>query len=369
MEATQGRSRRGSASTNALLLVLLPGCARAQVTWALGMSKQNCVHACQDQGLICSEEHWPRFPSQMRRIARTLDVNCSKIIEGGVIYDPSYAHDNCGWKGAFYDYTTRCKAKPTSGSTLRFCPCVASLPPFDCEEGYHPPSTEWTSDKRQWCCKTMRRGCSDGISVKPYDCSDGLAREWSDNKKIWCCTSENKGCEWTTSAPFDCSSGYDNWKMGWSLGKMDWCCKHLGIACRNTTFEYVGFGTAYEARTLCNGDGYTGMPMPKTDLEKHELQEVMDNALAKGQLGSDWPQNTIWLGAQWEEGHGDSKGRWVWDDKTPIDEQLVVENQLSAGTKAPFLCLLPGGAWHEALARYTFGVICEKLLVQPTQVI
>jgi hypothetical protein len=221
----------------------------------------------------------------MRRIATTLGVNCSQIIEGGVIYDPSYSYDHCGWKGAFYDYTTRCKAKPTSGSTLRFCPCVASLPPFDCEEGYHPLSTEWTSDKRRWCC-------------------------------------------------------------------------------RNTTFEFVGFGSAYEARTLCSGDGYTGLPMPKTALEKHMLEEVMHSALATGELGSDWPKNTIWLGAQWHEGDGTSRGRWMWDDHTPIAEKAVVENQLNAGTAAPFLCLLPGGAWHEALARYTFGVICEKPISQ-----
>lgn len=351
-----------------LLAALLAACGSGvgaeEVTWTMGAKRGNCISACQDKGLFCSEEHWPSVPNQMRRIASMLNVNCSKISQGGVIYDPSYAYDHCGWKGAFYDYTTRCEAKPTSASTTRFCPCVDHLPAFDCKEGYNPLNTDWTSDKRRWCCRYMRRGCSDGISVKPYDCSDGLAREWSDSKKVWCCTSENKGCEWTTSAPFDCSAGYNNWQMGWSLSKMDWCCGNLGLGCRNTTYEFVGFGTAYEARTLCSGDGYIGMPMTKTPLQKHELQEVMHSAVAKGQLGSDWPQNTIWLGAHWQEGHGHSRGQWVWEDDTPVDKKLVVENQLNAGTKAPFLCLLPGGAWHEALARYTFGVICEKKLAQ-----
>mmetsp|Transcript_120251 Transcript_120251/g.256650 ORF Transcript_120251/g.256650 Transcript_120251/m.256650 type:complete len:347 (-) Transcript_120251:37-1077(-) len=39
----------------------------------------------------------------------------------------------------------------------------------------------------------------------------------------------------STSQPYDCAAGYNNWQRGWSIGKKAWCCDHHGLACPPST--------------------------------------------------------------------------------------------------------------------------------------
>jgi len=44
----------------------------------------------------------------------------------------------------------------------------------------------------------------------------------------------------TTSAPFDCAAGWNNWQKGWSPGKKAWCCIYYRRACPDTTTTKIG---------------------------------------------------------------------------------------------------------------------------------
>jgi len=44
----------------------------------------------------------------------------------------------------------------------------------------------------------------------------------------------------TTSAPFDCAAGWNNWQRGWSPGKKAWCCLYYRRACPDTTTTTIG---------------------------------------------------------------------------------------------------------------------------------
>merc|ERR1712113_888952 len=113
----------------------------------------------------------------------------------------------------------------------------------------------------------------------PYDCNAGLANAqmgWSVGKKAWCCDHMGQGCPTTpppappppptpiiipsppappppmpapapapapapmpiistSSCPFDCNAGYDEWPMqwvkGWAGAKKLYCCKTVGRGC------------------------------------------------------------------------------------------------------------------------------------------
>merc|ERR1712157_111645 len=107
----------------------------------------------------------------------------------------------------------------------------------------------------------------------PYDCNAGLANAqmgWSVGKKAWCCDHSGQGCPTTpapapppppppppppapmpmpapapapapapvittSSCPFDCNAGYDEWPMqwvkGWGGAKKVYCCKTAGRGC------------------------------------------------------------------------------------------------------------------------------------------
>merc|ERR1712079_154296 len=88
-------------------------------------------------------------------------------------------------------------------------------------------------------------------SSEPYDCTFGYEEwqaSWSYGKKAWCCRQYARGCHIasTTSEPFDCEAGY---KEGgsWTSDKKDYCCKVYGRACSTTTLELfncaAGFST------------------------------------------------------------------------------------------------------------------------------
>merc|ERR1712014_30682 len=104
-----------------------------------------------------------------------------------------------------------------------------------------------------------------GTTQLPYDCNAGLANAqmgWSVGKKAWCCDHTGQGCPTqpppapppppivipspppppapmpiisTSSCPFDCNAGYDEWPMqwvkGWGGAKKVYCCKTAGRGC------------------------------------------------------------------------------------------------------------------------------------------
>ncbi|CAE8584760.1 unnamed protein product, partial [Polarella glacialis] len=47
------------------------------------------------------------------------------------------------------------------------------------------------------------------------------------------CSIQAVGCKGlsTTSSPFDCDAGYNNWHAGWSQPKKDWCCSNAHKGC------------------------------------------------------------------------------------------------------------------------------------------
>jgi len=103
-------------------------------------------------------------------------------------------------------------------------------------------TTDWSADRRAWCCRTHKLGCD------PFNCAIDFAywqTRWSMPKRAWCCRfhhrgcpgDEHKGCEPAPPVTFplhDCEAGYANWVRGWSAAKRVWCCKHSGRACEPT---------------------------------------------------------------------------------------------------------------------------------------
>merc|ERR1712060_550445 len=64
---------------------------------------------------------------------------------------------------------------------------------------------------------TLEGALSDGPE---FDCTAGFdvwRIGWSRDKKRWCCSHEGKAC------PFDCKAGVPRWRTGWSEEKKHWC--------------------------------------------------------------------------------------------------------------------------------------------------
>jgi len=75
-------------------------------------------------------------------------------------------------------------------------------------------------------------------SSVPYDCEAGLDEwvlGWSDEKKRWCCSHRGKGCSAAAPAlptePFDCAMDYSDWAKHWSYRKKAWCCRQYARGC------------------------------------------------------------------------------------------------------------------------------------------
>ncbi|CAK9035675.1 mitochondrial [Durusdinium trenchii] len=84
---------------------------------------------------------------------------------------------------------------------------------FDCSG----TEADWSSDKKNWCCKEHNRGCD---VAEPYDCRAGVTNwqnGWSDHKKYWCCNKYDVACP--NPVVFDCDAGYSNWQRTWSADK------------------------------------------------------------------------------------------------------------------------------------------------------
>jgi len=130
---------------------------------------------------------------------------------------------------------------------------------------------------------------------------------------------------------------------------------------------FAGFGSTAEAHRRCSE--YQGVAMPKTSLQQSALQEAIDQTVSAGNLTSQWPQNTIWLGGRWDASGGvKARGQWKWDDGTPISahsaaaEKLVgVRTSSSHHQHAePWMCMVIDGKWEDSQPMHKFGIMCEQ---------
>lgn len=80
---------------------------------------------------------------------------------------------------------------------------VGPVDPFNCADGALNWRSEWSVEKKEWCCKIHDKGCPangegwDAVPAAQYDCNAGFAnwvKGWSIPKKVWCCNSAQKGC-------------------------------------------------------------------------------------------------------------------------------------------------------------------------------
>ncbi|CAK0822576.1 unnamed protein product [Prorocentrum cordatum] len=154
----------------------------------------------------------------------------------------------------------------------------AALPQYDCSAGFPEHVKDWSSTKRDYCCKTSGRACEgdeapdeapdagSGPGPPPYNCQKGLAYvdNWSHSKRKHCCESEHVGCDGdepqtqpgpggrsapgapegdgqtqqgpedlpTANAPeFDCDKGWPEHVGGWSEDKRAQCCERRNRGC------------------------------------------------------------------------------------------------------------------------------------------
>lgn len=124
---------------------------------------------------------------------------------------------------------------------------------------------------------------------------------------------------------------------------------------------FAGFAIESEARKLCPSGFRMAMPHSNEDVAK--LQGALTEAIEKRLLSPAWPQNTIWLGAQWIDGLG-----WTWDDGTAATPDWAKDQPSGGGKGEPFLCMVLDGKMHDTVGSAEeeagapdskFGVICE----------
>eukprot|EP00428_Durinskia_dybowskii_P023738 CAMPEP_0170248342 /NCGR_PEP_ID=MMETSP0116_2-20130129/23965_1 /TAXON_ID=400756 /ORGANISM="Durinskia baltica, Strain CSIRO CS-38" /LENGTH=738 /DNA_ID=CAMNT_0010499233 /DNA_START=51 /DNA_END=2267 /DNA_ORIENTATION=- len=101
---------------------------------------------------------------------------------------------------------------------------------FDCEED---PSADGEVDeeRKQWCCQHRGRWC--GREHAGFDCKDWTSR-WNSDKKSYCCKVERRGCTLLTppeyQPAYECASS-DDWVTKWTQAEKDWCCAARGVNC------------------------------------------------------------------------------------------------------------------------------------------
>jgi len=131
------------------------------------------------------------------------------------------------------------------------------------------------------------------------------------------------------------------------------------------TYTFLGFSTAQEARSKCAQTGHH-LAMPKTKTEQSDLNAAVDKLFKSQEMSMKWPNNTLWLGGQWNSG----THRWEWDDGAQITHAAWAPGQPSAAKqqdKEPWLCMQmqSGGRVHDSDAPWPFGVMCQQESVQP----
>jgi len=82
----------------------------------------------------------------------------------------------------------------------------------------------------------------------PYNCSSSVANfqsDWSTEKKVWCCANEGRACNLAGEVPplplpksptvpeeqYDCNDGLSNWEASWTPRKKRHCCESIGRGC------------------------------------------------------------------------------------------------------------------------------------------
>lgn len=142
---------------------------------------------------------------------------------------------------------------------------------FDCETNFATCQLRWSKRQEEFCCSTVGRCCMEPDRfedptpppgpvgpVDPFNCADGALNwrsEWSVEKKEWCCKIHDKGCPangegWDAvpAAQYDCNAGFANWVKGWSIPKKVWCCNSAQKGC-------IGSGAMSEGQAENQGYG------------------------------------------------------------------------------------------------------------------
>merc|ERR1712151_354156 len=184
---------------------------------------------------------------------------------------------------------------PAPAIIITPAPVVTTTEPYDCET-----RELWSIAKKMWCCKNYGVGCTtttiatpaptqtpvvapiiqpapvvpvpivteaptvkpSGTSSCPYDCNAGYdewpmqwVKGWGGAKKIYCCKTAHRGCPSELpppsgappsgvpaapdQGPYDCVAGYHPCYSclvkHWSANKLDWCCEKKDKGCKSNT--------------------------------------------------------------------------------------------------------------------------------------
>lgn len=115
---------------------------------------------------------------------------------------------------------------------------------FDCEYGYAHWEDAWNTEKKQWCCSYVQRGCAgDQRKAESFNCNNGVGNKWmdgwSDLKKDWCCENSrawsdnnqlfccdrDKGCHLDENGQSYNCQAHKGHQDKWHPNKKKWCCK------------------------------------------------------------------------------------------------------------------------------------------------
>jgi len=221
--------------------------------WSVGKRAWCCAHG----GRGCSTTPPPATPAPTTPATTSLPYDCNAdYISCYHCLEKKWSVGKRAWccaHGGRGCSTTPPPATPPPTTA----PATTSLP-YDCNADYiscyHCLEKKWSVGKRAWCCAHGGRGCSTTpapttlppTTSLPYDCNADyiscyhcLEKKWSVGKRAWCCAHGGRGCSTTpapatTSLPFDCNAGFDNWEAGWSDPKKIWCCQHVSKGCTTT---------------------------------------------------------------------------------------------------------------------------------------
>jgi len=135
-------------------------------------------------------------------------------------------------------------------------------PTDECFEDQQDWQYKWGRARQMRCCARVGIGCDKATPppgpVDPFNCASGYLNwkgGWSVSKKQWCCKVHGKGCPengegWAAqpASEYDCNAGYENWVKGWSMVKKQWCCNKFQKGCPGSGAENLlqaageGFG-------------------------------------------------------------------------------------------------------------------------------
>lgn len=101
---------------------------------------------------------------------------------------------------------------------------------FDCKEGEESWESNWTTEKKQYCCRMEEIACD------PYNCFEGEMPDWPKPKADWCCDKLNLACtESSSPRSFDCWEDVMQWDTKWSKEKREYCCETHELGCMDST--------------------------------------------------------------------------------------------------------------------------------------